>query len=70
MLFQNEDRTAEIDQGSEKLTVYPNDYCSYYKKHPYTMLWKKECWTCTHGDFGIDTGNPTDTGTCKYKKER
>lgn len=31
MVFQNKDRTAEIDQGSEKLTVYPTDIgtCRY-----------------------------------------
>lgn len=70
MVFQNKDRTAEIHQGSENLTVYPTDSCSYYKKHPYTMLWKKECWTCTYGDFGVDTGNPTDMGICRYKKDK
>ena len=69
MVFQSTDRTAEIDQGTEKLTVYPTDRCGYYKKHPYTMLWKKECWTCKYGDFGVNTGNPTDIGICKYKKK-
>ena len=69
MAFQNKDRTAEIDQGSEKFTVYPTDCCRYYKKHRYTMLWKKECWTCMYGDFGVDTGNPVDIGTCRYKKD-
>lgn len=70
MLFQSIDRTAEIDRCSKVLTVCSTDCCNYYKKHPYTMLWKKECWTCTYGDFGVDTGTPTITGICGYKKER
>jgi hypothetical protein len=68
LAFSNKDRTGEIDANTKAVQIHPTDICSYYKKHPYTILWKKECWTCAYGDFGIDTGNPTDTGTCKYSR--
>jgi hypothetical protein len=68
LIFDKTDRTAEIDRGLKKLAIRPTDFCSYYKKHPYTVLWKAECWTCKYGDFGIDTGNPTDSGLCRYEK--
>lgn len=69
MVFNRIDRTAEVDQGFQKLRVCPTDRCSYYKKHPYTELWKEECWTCKFGDFGIDSNNPTNTGTCGYESK-
>ena len=68
MTAEKTNRTAQVRQGLKKLRVRPTDCCSYYKKHPYTILWKEECWTCKYGDFGIESGNPTDTGTCGYNK--
>lgn len=68
MVFRETDRTAEIERGFQDLCIYPTDFCCYYKKHPYTELWKEECWTCMFGDFGIESGDPTNTGTCRYKK--
>lgn len=68
MAFSNKDRTKEIDMDGKELRIHPSDICTYYKKHPYTILWKKECWTCAYADFGIDSGNPTDTGSCKFSK--
>ncbi len=68
MAIKKNDRTVEIDLSSKDLRIHPTDYCKYFKKHPYTILWKKECWTCEYSDFGIDTGNPTDTGICRFSK--
>ncbi len=67
MLFNITDRTAELDQGIKALQIRSTDFCRYYCKHPYTVLWKQECWTCRFGDFGVDAGNPTDTGLCKHQ---
>lgn len=69
MLFKKPNKTTEVDQEIKK-QIRPADCCSHYKKHPYTLLWKSECWTCTYGDFGIDTGNLTDMGMCRYENEK
>lgn len=68
MAFNKTDRSVEIDRGFKEVRIRPTDCCRYYNKHPYTVLWKEECWTCRYGDFGVDAGNPTDTGMCGYKK--
>jgi hypothetical protein len=67
LVFRKTDRTAEVHQGFKELRICPTDYCQYYEKHPYTILWKSECWTCRYGDFGVDVDCPVNTGTCKYK---
>lgn len=68
MAFSNIDRTAEVDAFNQSVLIKSTDYCNYYERHPDTFLQRKECWTCIYSDFGIDTGAPTDTGRCIYKK--
>lgn len=68
MAYLHKDRTAEVISGGCKFTVLSTDYCRFHEKHPDTILWRKECWTCKYGDFGIDTGNPTEKGVCRYYK--
>lgn len=69
MAFSNNERTKEIDEGVKGFQIHPTDHCTYYKKHPYTILWKKECWTCAYAEFGIDAGKPTDKGSCMFSKK-
>jgi hypothetical protein len=67
MPLSGKDRTEEVDAGGKEIFVKATDYCMYFEKHPYTFLCRNECWTCNYSDFGIDTGNPTEAGVCKYK---
>lgn len=67
MAFSNIDRTAEVETCEKEVAVRPTDYCYYFNKHPDTLLWRKECWTCSYSDFGIDKGAPTMNGICKIK---
>ena len=70
MAFSNIDRTKEVDSKQLDILIKSTDYCHYYEKHPDTILQRKECWTCKYGDFGIETGNPTDTGKCTYQRTK
>jgi hypothetical protein len=67
MSFSNIDRTSDVENSQGIIPVKSTDYCCYYEKHPDTFLQRKECWTCVHSDFGIDTGNPEETGICSYR---
>jgi len=67
LVFTGVSRTAEIDAGKKEIHVESSDFCNYYQKHPYTFLWKKECWTCKYADFGIEEGDPAEVGICRYK---
>jgi hypothetical protein len=65
--FSNIDRTVEVESGFIELKVKSTDYCSYFEKHPYTFLQRKECWTCKFSDFGIESGTPACIGVCDYQ---
>lgn len=67
MVFSNIDRTVQVENLAE-VSVNSTDHCIYFEKHPYTYLLRKECWTCRYGDFGIETGNPTIIGRCRYQE--
>lgn len=69
MAFSNIDRTSQVETlFRNELPVKSTDYCRFYVKHPDTFLQRKECWTCRYSNFGIEYGNPTDTGLCKYQE--
>jgi hypothetical protein len=68
--ISKKDRTADVEANRNKcleIIVKSTDYCLYFKRHPYTILWRKECWTCNFSDFGIETGIPLETGRCMYR---
>lgn len=67
MAFSNIDRTSEVDMCYSEILVKSTDYCNYFTKHPYTILQRKECWTCKFSNFGDESGSITDTGVCRYK---
>ncbi|MDF2487245.1 MAG: hypothetical protein K0R46_3413 [Herbinix sp.] len=69
MAFSNVDRTKEVEKEQGVVRIKSTDHCHYYEKHPDTFLQRKECWTCIYSDFGINTGNPSDTGVCEYNKD-
>jgi len=70
MAFSNIDRSHEVEMKTGILQIKSTDYCRYYEKHPYTLLQRKECWTCIYSEFGISTGNPSDSGVCEYSRYR
>ena len=70
MAFSNIDRTQEVEQYRGMIEIQSTDRCRFYEKHPDTFLQRKECWTCIYSDFGITSGNPTDSGVCKYNLRR
>lgn len=70
MAFSNIDRTKEVESKGEGLIVRSTDHCYYYERHPDTFLNRKECWTCIYSEFGINSGNPSDIGSCEYGKGR
>lgn len=70
MAFSNIDRTHEIEKKSGTIQIKSTDHCRFYEKHPDTFLQRKECWTCIYSEFGISTGNPTDTGICEYTRQK
>lgn len=69
MAFSNIDRTQEVEKKQGVVRIKSTDHCRFYEKHPDTFLQRKECWTCIYSDFGINTGNPSDTGICEYSKD-
>lgn len=70
MAFSNIDRTAEVEACDDEISVRSTDHCYFFEKHPDTMLWRKECWTCRYSDFGIELGAPTTKGLCKLKTKK
>lgn len=69
MVYLSLDKTVEVNKANIEIPVRATDYCKYFKRHPDTFLQSKECWTCVYSDFGIETGNPSECGTCKYKSK-
>jgi hypothetical protein len=67
--FSNIDRALEVDSCCDEISVKSTDYCCHFVKHPYTILQRKECWTCCFSNFGSKTGSITDTGICRFHKE-
>lgn len=70
MAFSNIDRTQEVEKRLGVVQIKSTDHCRFYEKHPDTFLQRKECWTCIYGEFGISTGNPSDTGNCEYTRQK
>jgi hypothetical protein len=68
--FSNIDRTKEVESKVGEIIINSTDHCHYYERHPDTFLNRKECWTCIYSEFGISSGNPSDTGFCEYNKGR
>lgn len=68
MAFSSIDRTSEVETAGGEIQINSSDYCRYFEKHPYTLLQRKECWTCRYSDFGIETGSVGDTGVCRFHK--
>lgn len=70
MAFSNIDRTQEVEDREGFILIKSTDYCRFYEKHPDTFLQRRECWTCIYSEFGINSGNPSDTGVCEYHQDR
>ncbi len=70
MAFSNIDRTQEVERDVGAILIKSTDHCHFYEKHPDTFLQRKECWTCIYSEFGINSGNPSDTGICEYSRAR
>jgi hypothetical protein len=70
LAFSNIDRTKEVESKLEGLIIIlSTDHCLYYEKHPDTFLQRRECWTCIYSEFGINSGDPSDTGICEYSRK-
>ena len=70
MVYISVDKTEEVNKSNVEIPVRTTDHCRYFKRHPDTFLESKECWTCSYSDFGIETGNPSECGICKYKARK
>ena len=70
MAISNIDRTQEVEKKMGLVQIKSTDHCRFYEKHPDTFLQRKECWTCIYGEFGIDTGNPSDSGICEFNRQK
>lgn len=66
MAFSNLDRTEQVDSSCCELVVKSTDCCRHFRKHPYTILHRRECWTCCFSNFGTESGSITDTGICSF----
>ncbi len=73
MMEEPRDRTAERKTATERLEIARGDLCDAFEQDPDRLFSARECWYCKHGDFGILTEHPTQTGVCglgKMKEEK
>ncbi len=62
------DRTAELKMANGKIEIARGDFCDAFEQDAERLFSNRECWYCKHGDFGIFTEHPTQTGVCSLSK--
>lgn len=59
---------AELKTAAGKLEIARGDFCDAFEQDADRLFSARECWYCKHGDFGIFTEHPAQTGVCSLSK--
>lgn len=49
------------------IRIERSNVCDAYEEDTERLFASRECWYCKYGDFGINTGSPTQLGVCLNK---
>lgn len=62
-MFNNVDRTQELEQRIKKITVSSEDTCCFWEKNEYTQMNVKKCFHCAF--YLPEPGNECK-GSCSF----